>query len=51
MNKIVWYLKQALPLTYRTRYRDENGRKHYCVWNMWLGRCFNIDDVIIVGGD
>lgn len=42
-----WYLKQLLPLTYRTTYGDMEGNRHYCVWNMWLGRCFNVDDYII----
>jgi hypothetical protein len=47
MNKIIWYIKQLLPLTYRTHYHDERGFRHFCVWNMWFGRSFNIDDVII----
>lgn len=46
MNKVKWYFKQLVPLTYRTEYRDEEG-KHYTVWNMWMGRCYNIDDVIV----
>ena len=46
MNKLIWYIKQLLPLTYRTTY-TENGKKHYTVWNMWFGRNFNIDDYII----
>jgi hypothetical protein len=48
---MIWYLKQLLPFTYRTRYRDEAGARHFCVWIMWLGRCFNVDDVIIVVGE
>jgi hypothetical protein len=42
-----WYLRQLLPLTYRTRYYAEDGKKHFCVWNMFLGRCYNIEDYII----
>ena len=42
----MWYLKQLLPLTYRTSY-TESGKKHFCVWNMWLGHCYNIEDYII----
>lgn len=42
-----WYLKQLLPLTYRSRYSTRDGAKHFCVWNMWFGRCFNIEDYII----
>lgn len=46
MNKIAWHIRQLLPLTYRTIY-IEDGKKHYTVWNMWLGKCFNTDDFII----
>lgn len=40
----MWHLKQLLPLLYRTHYVDQNGRDHFCVWRMWFGRCFAIDD-------
>jgi len=46
-DRVLWYLKQLLPLTYRTNYTDEDGSYHYTVWNMWFGRCFNIDDYIV----
>lgn len=45
--KLIWTLKQILPLTYRTQYKDEKGSRHFVVWQMWLGRCFNIDDHVI----
>jgi hypothetical protein len=48
MGKITWYVKQLFPLTYRSRF-TENGRSHFCVWRMWLGHCFNIDDIIVAG--
>ncbi|MDQ0427684.1 hypothetical protein QOZ98_000509 [Planomicrobium stackebrandtii] len=41
-----WYLKQLLPLTYRTHY-EEGGVRHFTVWKMWFGRSFAIDDYII----
>lgn len=44
---MTWYLKQLFPFMYRTRYRDEDGRRHFCVWQMWMGRCFRIEDVVI----
>jgi hypothetical protein len=49
MNKerIKWYLRQILPLHYRTRYTDENGHRHFVVWQMWMGRYFAVDDVVI----
>lgn len=46
MNRLIWTLKQALPLTYRTMYTDSDGRRHFTVWRMWLGRCFDVDDVV-----
>lgn len=48
MQALSWYAKQLLPLTYRTRYTDEDGRRHYTVWRMWFGRCYAVDDVVIV---
>jgi hypothetical protein len=45
-ERIKWYVKQTIPLTYRTTYR-ENGVKHFTVWRMWFGRCFAVDDVIV----
>ena len=44
-----WYLKQLLPLAYWTRYRDGADRQHFCIWKMWLGRCYSVTDVIIGG--
>jgi hypothetical protein len=46
IEKIKWYAKQLLPLSYRTWYSDQDGR-HFTVWKMWLGRCYQIDDVIV----
>lgn len=39
-----YYLKQLLPFTYRSHYK-EAGKKMFTVWNMWLGKCFNIENV------
>lgn len=44
---MIWYIKQLLPLTYRTTYGDELGKKHFVVWKMWFGRCFAIDDYVV----
>lgn len=43
-------IRQLLPLTYRTRYRRVNedgsiGPEIFCVWRMWLGRCFDVERV------
>jgi hypothetical protein len=40
-NKIVWYLKQCLPLTYDTTY-GQNGKHYVVIWKMFLGRCYKI---------
>lgn len=45
MNKIIWFIKQILPLTYRSHY-IQDGKKHFSVWNMWFGKCYNKEDVI-----
>jgi len=44
---MLWYLKQLLPLTYRTTY-GKDGKKFFTVWNMWFGVCFNVDEYEIV---
>lgn len=38
-----WRFKQLFPLTYRSKYQ-KGGKTVFCVWNMWLGRCFNIEE-------
>lgn len=49
IDRIVWTLRQLLPLTYRTTYTDESGERHFTVWRMWFGRCFDIDDRVVKG--
>ena len=44
---MMWYLKQLLPLTYRSVY-EKAGKKYFAVWNMWFGRVFNNDEYEIV---
>lgn len=50
MNKLLGYLKQLLPLKYRATYMcykrgRKRGRRIYCTWRMWFGRCFSICDI------
>jgi hypothetical protein len=45
--QMFWYLKQLLPLTYRSVY-GRDGKWYFGVWNMWFGRCFNYDEYEIV---
>ena len=53
MSKVLWYIKQLVPRTLRTRYGDPWGtsdhpqtRLHFVVWRQWLGRSTKIDDVV-----
>lgn len=51
MNKLVWYIKQLFPLTYRSRYgvvsTDGGNQPHFSVWKMWLGHVYKHDDYIL----
>ena len=43
MKKLIWCVKQLLPLTYITDYKEE-GKHILTVWKMWLGRSFAIQN-------
>lgn len=45
--RLRWWLRQLLPLVYRTYYADEAGRVHFAVWRMWFGRCLAVNDVVL----
>lgn len=45
-GRLVWYVKQLLPLRYETEYLEGSQEKH-CVWRMWFGRCFWIHTTIL----
>ena len=47
-SKLSWYVKQLLPLTYRSRY-TQDGKEMFCVFNMWFGKVFNSETVEIKG--
>lgn len=44
-----WAIRQLVPTLFRSRYTDSEGDRHFCVWWMWLGRCFGVDDVVVAG--
>lgn len=46
-QRALWYVKQLLPLKYLSHYSDGAGRRHFCQWRMWFGRCFFVDDRVI----
>jgi hypothetical protein len=39
---VLYYLKQALPLTYRSHYAI-GGKKVFAVWRMWFGIVFDAE--------
>lgn len=47
-ERVKWYFKQLLPLTYVNEYTAEgqcdtcHDRRIVIVWRMWFGRCFNV---------
>ena len=41
LEKIKWYLKQLLPLTYTGKATTETGTQ-LCVWKMWFGKPFHM---------
>lgn len=48
LSRVVWLVRQLLPLTYRSRYTTEpDGARHFAVWRMWLGRVYAVDDVLV----
>lgn len=40
-SRLVWYLKQLLPLTYWTIWSDDEGGTYFHIWKMWFGRVYN----------
>lgn len=42
MNKLLFYIKQLLPLTYYTKYRVQTGERYLDIWTQWLCKPFNI---------
>ncbi len=48
MKKIAWYAKQLLPLTYRSKYKTQNGNSNFAVWRMWFGKVFEYENFIIL---
>ena len=38
-SKIIWYLRQLLPLAYKSTY-GEGDQRYHARWRMWFGRVF-----------
>lgn len=43
MNKLIYYIKQLLPLKYHSKYRLKTGEKYLAIWSQWFGKPFNIE--------
>jgi hypothetical protein len=44
----LYYLLQLVPLIHRTWYWDGDRQLHFCVWRQWFGRCYSVDDVVVL---
>ena len=42
MNKLLFYIKQLLPLKYYSKYRVQTGERYLDIWTQWFGKPFNI---------
>lgn len=47
-NKVLYWLKQLLPMTYLSHYHDSDGRARFAVWRMWLGRVYASEDYQVI---
>lgn len=43
-EKLTWYLKQLLPFSYETFYRQDD-KLYFERWRMWFGFCFSKERV------
>jgi hypothetical protein len=46
MNKLIWYIKQLLPMKYHTTYTavtPDGNKRVIAVWRMWFGRQFWVE--------
>ncbi len=48
MKKLIYILKQFLPLTYTSNYKTTNGETKLAVWKQWFGKPFKIRHYNIV---
>lgn len=45
MRRLIWCLKQLLPLRYESRFSDGDGICYHRTWRMWFGKVFCLRDV------
>lgn len=45
MDRFTWYLSQLFPRTYWSVYGNAEQRTTFCIWKMWLGRCYDVMEI------
>ncbi len=48
MDKLIYYIKQLLPLKYHSKYRLQTGEKYLIIWRQWFGKPFDIEHFKLV---
>jgi len=46
MQKAIWYIKQILPLKYKSTF-TRDGQRIHSTWRMWFGRCFAVVETVV----
>lgn len=41
ISKMIFLLKQLLPLKYCSKYKDAKGDLHITIWRQWFGKVLN----------
>lgn len=47
MQTLIWYLKQLLPLTYVSRYAEDDLPR-LTIFKMWMGRTFAVQNYTLL---
>lgn len=42
-----WYMRQLLPLSYHSWFKEDDGKTYFTTWRMWFGRVFAMTKVEI----
>lgn len=48
MPSLKWLIKQLLPLTYFSKYKDGEDKQFVCSWKMFMGKPYNIEHFEVV---
>lgn len=47
MKKVLFYLKQLLPLKYHSKYKDATGNYRIAIWRQWFGKVLWRENYVI----